>query len=378
MAWLTVLQIVLILTVAFYFGSNLLHLVRVRPARPPLPAMPFVSVCVAARNEERDLQTCLTSLLNQDYPNYEVIVVDDNSTDRTPQIIEELGKQYPHLKPIRGEPLPEGWYGKPFALHQASERAQGTLLLFTDADPVFEPHALASAVHFLETRGVDLVTLMPRAVFGSFWERAVQPIVFGLIAGLTRFRRANDPKDGHAMGFGAFILMKRDLYRRIGGHGAVRQRILEDITLVRTAKQNGAKICVADGKHLFSIRMYHSLKEIWEGWRKNVFLAFKQSVPRTLFYAALILGFTVTPWLLFLYHAWADSGAWMQSLSTVGLLVMLFSEVSLCEELGLSGWNIWILPLGGLVVSGILLNSMIHVLFKKQSMWRGRRYANPT
>lgn len=378
MAWLTVLQIILILTVAVYFGSNLMNLVRVRPAVPPLPSMPFVSICVAARNEERDLRACLTSLLNQDYPEYEVIVVDDNSTDSTPHIIQSLKEQYPHLKTIQGEPLPEGWYGKPFALHQASGQAKGTLLLFTDADPVFEPHALASAVQFMQMRRVDLLTLMPRAVFGSFWERAAQPIVFGLIAGLTRFGRANNPEDAHAMGFGAFILMKRDLYRKIGGHEAVRQRILEDITLTKVAKESGAKIFVADGKRLFSIRMYHSLREIWEGWRKNVFLAFKQSVPRTLFYAVMILGFTITPWLVLIFHAAADSEAWLQSLATVALLVMLFSEVSLCEELGMSGWNVWLLPLGGVVVSGILINSMIHVLFKKQSMWRGRRYASPT
>ncbi|CAI2717898.1 glycosyltransferase [Nitrospina watsonii] len=378
MAWLTVLQIVLVLVVMVYFGSNLLHLARVRPAAAPLPRMPFVSVCVPARNEERDLEACLTSLLNQDYPDYEVIVVDDHSTDRTPEIIQALKAKHPNLKTIHSASLPEGWYGKPFALHQASQQAKGTLLLFTDADPVFEPHALASAVHFMQLRRLDMVTLMPRALFGSFWERAVQPIVFGLIAGLSRFRRINDPNDAHAMGFGAFILVTRDLYRKMGGHEAVRARILEDISLARVAKQHGGKMIAADGKRLFSIRMYHSFREIWEGWRKNVFLAFKQSIPKTVYYAAMILGFTVTPWLLLLCNALLDSADWVQALSTVALLLVLFTEVSLCEELGLTGWTIWILPLGGVVVVGILVNSMIHVLFKKQSMWRGRRYAHPT
>ncbi|MCF8724826.1 hypothetical protein LQ236_002846, partial [Nitrospina gracilis] len=137
-------------------------------------------------------------------------------------------------------------------------------------------------------------------------------------------------------------------------------------------------VLAADGKRLFSIRMYHSLKEIWEGWRKNVFLAFKQSIPKTVYYAAMILGFTVTPWLVVVANAAVDAPAWVQAVSTVALLIVLFTEVSLCEELELSGWCIWIFPLGGLVVCGILFNSMIHVLFKKQSMWRGRRYASPT
>ncbi|CCQ92107.1 putative Glycosyl transferase [Nitrospina gracilis 3/211] len=378
MAWLTVLQFIVVVTVVVYFGSNLLSLVRVRPAAPPLPRMPFVSICVPARNEERDIEACLTSLLTQDYPEFEVIVVDDHSTDRTSEIIHALQEKHPRLKSIQSAPLPEGWYGKPFALHQASQVANGKLLLFTDADPVFEPHALASAVHFMQLRRLDLLTLMPRALFGSFWERAVQPVVFGLIAGLSRFRKIADPNDPHAMGFGAFILITRDLYRKMGGHEAVRARILEDISLARVAKQNGGRVLAADGKRLFSIRMYHSLKEIWEGWRKNVFLAFKQSIPKTVYYAAMILGFTVTPWLVVVANAAVDAPAWVQAVSTVALLIVLFTEVSLCEELELSGWCIWIFPLGGLVVCGILFNSMIHVLFKKQSMWRGRRYASPT
>ncbi len=277
-----VVQLILISAVIWYFGTNVLDMDRIQPAAPPLPEMPLLSVCVPARNEERSVGECVRSLLQQDYPNLEVIVVDDGSTDRTPEILANLQKDYPHLKVIRGEALPEGWYGKPFALHQAYSVAQGDLLLFTDADPVFCSHALTSAVHALQTRKVDLLTLKPAAEFGSFWEGAVQPLVFALIGGLTRFRKVNSPEEPNAMGFGAFILIRREAYDRVGGHVAVKQRILEDITLAKVVKEGGGRLLVADGKALFSIRMYHSLGEIWEGWRKNVFLAFRQSIIKTL------------------------------------------------------------------------------------------------
>ena len=376
-ALVTVVQLILICGVVLYFGTNVLDMVRLKPAAPPLSHMPLVSVCVPARNEERAVGDCVRSLLNQDYPNYEVIVVDDGSTDRTPDILAALHQDHPQLKVIQGEALPEGWYGKPFALHQASRVAQGDVLMFTDADPVFRPNALTSAVHALQTQEVDLLSLKPHAVFGTFWERAVQPLVFALIGGLTRFRKINSPEHPHAMGFGAFIMIRKEIYQRVGGHEAVKQRILEDITLAKVVKKGGGRLLVADGKALFSIRMYHSLGEIWEGWRKNVFLALKQSILKTLYYAVMILGFTVTPWLL-LFFCWVlGEGFWL-GVAAFGLVLVLVTEVGLCEELDLAKPYVLAFPLGGLVLTGILINSMLHVRFRKQSVWRGRSYVNPT
>ncbi len=263
---LSMLQFCLIVAVVVYLAVNAHFLVKLEPTVGSLPEWPRVSVCVPARNEERDLEACLVSLLNQDYPHFEVIVVDDNSTDRTPEIIESLKERYPNLITVRGAELPPDWYGKPFALHQAVQNSRGDILLFTDADPVFQPNALRTAVGEMQNHSLDMLTLLPAAEFGSFWERTVQPLIFAFIAALARFGKVNDPESEAAMGIGAFLMIRREVYDRVGGHASLKQVILEDIGMGRLLKQAGARIRIAHGQEIYSIRMYHSLKEIWMGW----------------------------------------------------------------------------------------------------------------
>ncbi len=377
MAAVTLLQTAMILFVVVYLVINTHILIQVKPASRSVSNPPKVSVCVPARDEERDLESCLVSLLNQDYPDYEVIVVDDHSTDGTPNIIAALQSRYPHLVTVQGAPLPADWYGKPYALHQASQVAQGDVLLFTDADPVFEPHALTTAVHFMRDRQLDLLTLFPRGKFGSFWERAIQPVVFAFIGALTRLRKVNDPRSPSAMAVGAFIMVRRDIYERAGGHQPLRQAILEDIGMGRLVKRSGGKIMIADGRHIYSIRMYHSFREIWVGWRKNIFLAMRKSVLKTFFYIFWILGFLVTPWGVAGYHWWAGSALGWQLLASGGLLAVLTAGGVLCHELGLRKYTLILFPLGALVMAAIMVNSMIHVLFRGRSEWRGRIYMQP-
>ena len=183
-------------------------------------------------------------------------------------------------------------------MHQAYKVAQGEFILFTDADPVFKPIALNTAVHVMCERELYLLTLMPQAEFGSFWERAVQPVIFGFIASLTRFRNVNNPDHKSAMGFGAFLMFRRSAYEKIGGHEAGKADVLEDVLIVKRAKQAGLKLLVADAKQLFSIRMYYGLKEIWLGWQKNMFFAMKGSVLRAISHITVVLGFVLTPYII--------------------------------------------------------------------------------
>ncbi|MFQ5451437.1 MAG: glycosyltransferase [Nitrospinaceae bacterium] len=372
---MTAIQFILAAGVVVYLTLNMLHLVRVRPARGPLPSHPFVTVCVPARDEERDIRTCLTSLLAQDYPRFEVIAVDDNSTDATGEIIRSLAEKHSNLVFVEGSPLPPGWLGKPHALHQAQKRGRGDYLLFTDADVVFQPHALTSAVHAMVTRNLDMLSLMPAAVFGSFWERAVQPVVFGFIAALTRFEKINRPGDPAAMGFGAFLMFKKEVYEKMGGHEAVKGEILEDVMLARLAKRAGFRLLVADAKPLFSIRMYHSLGEIWTGWKKNLFIAMKKSIPRTLYHVGMILGFVLTPWLVVLANLWQGTGWFWSGLSLSALLLNLGAGTGLCDELKLRRANALLFPLGAVIMAAIMLNSMAQVLVRGQTEWRGRTYS---
>lgn len=371
---ITIFQFLVVVAVVVFLSVNILHLVKIPSVAGPLHSSPFISICVPARNEERDVEICLRSLLEQDYPQFEVIAVDDNSADRTAAIIESLASNYPRLSFIRGAALPAGWLGKPYVLHQAYREARGEYLLFTDADPVFQPTALTSAVYCMQTKGLDILTLMPGARFGSFWERAVQPVIFGFIGALTRFRKVNSREYPDAMGIGAFIMFKRSAYEKIGGHERVRQEIVEDIALAKCAKKEGFNLLVADGKSVFSIRMYHSLREIWEGWRKNMFVAMKQSVVRTLYYVFIILSFVMTPWLIFFYNLMAGR---QFLLSFAALLLVLITGIHLCEELRLEKRNVLLFPLGAIMMSVVMLNSMLQILLKGRAEWRGRHYPLP-
>ena len=208
--FITFVQFALIVGVVIYLAVNMLNLVRVDPAAGLIPNLPFISVCVPARDEERSISLCLTSLLNQDYPQYEVIAIDDHSKDNTLEIMRTLSRDFPNLKIIKGAQLPPDWYGKSFALHQAYKQTRGEYLLFTDADPVFKSHALTSAIVFMKTNNLDMLTLMPGTQLVTFWEITIQPVVFAFISGLTRFRKVNTLSYPNSMGIGAFILIKRN------------------------------------------------------------------------------------------------------------------------------------------------------------------------
>lgn len=370
MTIVTIVQFLIVVTVVFFLVVNMAYLVKIPSVTGPLHSSPFISVCVPARSEERGVGTCLRSLLAQNYPHFEVIAIDDNSTDATGAIISALAAEDPRLTAIRGAPLPEGWLGKPYALHQAWQKAKGDYILFTDADPVFLPHALSSAMYVMQTKDVDALTLMPGAEFSSFWERAVQPVIFGFIGALTRFKKVNRRDNPSAMGVGAFMMFKREVYERLGGHERVRREIIEDVALAHYVKKEGFKLLVADGKEIYSIRMYHSLREIWEGWRKNMFVAMRQSVLRTCYYVSVIMCFVVTPYWVFVQDLML--GTWFSVLSFSALFLSLMTGIGLCGELRLEKRYVFLFPLGALVMSALMINSMVQALFKGRAEWRGR------
>jgi chlorobactene glucosyltransferase len=314
-------------------------------------------------------------LLNQDYPNFEVIAIDDHSTDRTGDIMRNLAQENSRLKVLKAEGLPEDWLGKPFALHQAFKVAKGEYLLFTDADPVFKPTALNTAVHVMRERELDVLTLMPKAEFGSFWERAVQPVIFGFIASLTRFKNVNDPDHKSAMGFGAFLMFRRSAYEKIGGHEAGKSDVLEDVLITKRAKRAGLKLFVADAKQLFSIRMYFGLKEIWFGWEKNMFFAMKESVVKATYNVAVVLGFVFTPYIILAINIFKQIGWLWIVMALVGVVLVSATFYKTCDEMELHKNNAILFPMGALVMAAIMANSMFHTLVRKKTKWRGRVYS---
>ena len=246
---------------------------------------PLVSIVVPARNEASHIVWCLRTLLRTRYRNYEVIVVDDRSEDGTGEILSALVERgVENVRVVTGEALPEGWFGKPWACWQGYRHARGELLLFTDADTRHEPDLLGHAVAAMEAAGVDLVTVLPRQVLASFWERLVMPQFLVAImlryGSARRIGRARNPLD--VIANGQFILMRREAYEAIGGHEGVRGEVAEDLRLAQRTVAAGRRMLIAHAEELMSTRMYASLREILDGWSKNVATGGRQTVPRWL------------------------------------------------------------------------------------------------
>ena len=239
---------------------------------PNLQDRPRVSVLIPARNEEANIGTCIEGFLSQDYDNFEIHVLDDQSTDRTRTIIEKFDEQHPKVQAIHGKPLPTGWMGKNWACHQLSLHANGEILIFTDADNRPAPNAITNTVAYMQKLELGLLSAFPEKVTVTLTEKLVVPVVdmfvyAGLPLWLTYFSRF----PSLAAASGLWIAFTRKAYQRVGGHQGVSNQIVEDVELSRLAKKKRIKILTAAGTRVVSCRMYHSFREVWSGFSKNLF-----------------------------------------------------------------------------------------------------------
>ena len=252
---------------------------------------PQVSVIVPARNEEASLRSCLESLVPQAGIDFEIIVVDDHSTDRT----REIAESFPKVDVIEADPPPPGWTGKNYAVATGVREARGEWLLFTDADTVHTTGSLALAVAEAKDNKADLLSYSPEQIAVTFWEVATLPVVFSELARQYPPSKVSDPNSPEAAANGQYILIRREVYDAIGGHAAVASEILEDVALARRVKASGYKICFRYSESVRT-RMYRSFAQLREGWTKNLALLF----PDPGWLAAKILGLWAVPWIALL------------------------------------------------------------------------------
>jgi Glycosyl transferase family 2 len=230
-----------------------------------------VSAVIPARNEEALIARAVESVAAQPEVG-EVIVVNDQSTDRTAEILMEIAMRVPKLRVLAAGDLPSGWVGKNHAASVGAGAAQGDWLLFTDADTY---HLHGSTRHALADGAANdaaLVSYSPEQEMESFWERALIPLVFCRLAARFSYSRVNDPMRPDAAANGQFLLVRRDAYDAVGGHAAVAGEILEDVALARRIKRAGYGIHFTAPRGIVQTRMYHSFASMWQGWTKNLYL----------------------------------------------------------------------------------------------------------
>lgn len=382
----TTLTVIASLLTLFYLFAILTGYRYLRAAReltiPMVTEMqraPFVSVIIPARNEEDMIGRCVTSLAQQEYPQFEIIVVNDNSTDRTEEILEELSGRFENLRVVNGQPLPEGWCGKPFALHQGQaqvKRVNGSMgqwLLFTDADTWHHPQMLASVMGFALSRDVEMLSLMTDQEIVTFWEKVIQPIAMNFLVRFFPFQRVNDPDDPLAIANGQFILIRRDAYDRLGGHERVKGEVIEDLELARAAKQDRLRYMIADGRALVRTRMYTGLRDAWQGWTKVAY------THRDMTLGKLMVGVLMTALLglaptALLVAALVSRAPLFVGVSVALFLVYFYYWAQVNRALRVPIIYALTNPLGMALMMAMMLTSAAQVISGRGVVWKGRRY----
>ena len=344
---------------------------RVRPPAQVAPSQnsPLVSVIAAARNEARGIEAALTSVLRLDYPALEVVVVDDRSTDETGAILDRLARLHPRLKVKHVSALPGGWLGKNHALHVGAEAASGELLLFTDADVVFEPTALRRAVGFMERENLDHLTAVPDVRVPGLALNAFVT-AFGVFFLLyARPWKARDPNSRHHIGVGAFNLIRSAVYRAVGTHRAIAMRPDDDLKLGKLVKKRGFRQDVVDGKDFIIVEWYSSLSGMIDGLMKNAFAGVDYSL-------VLLTGSTVALLLLNLWPfvALVTTHGVTRALNGVSvMLIVLLFWTSTGYAGGRLGY-VLAFPAAVLLFVYIMWRSALVAVVRGTVTWRGTAY----
>ena len=346
-----------------------LHIPALRDVPPAVTPRARVSIVVAARNEERHVESAVRALLAQRYADLEIVVVDDRSSDRTPAILAALRAAEPRLRVVRVDALPEGWLGKNHALQLGARDATGELVLFADADVVLEPDAVARAVRLLELRRADHLAVAPDIVIPT-WPLALVVHYFMMWFLLyLRPWRAQDPRSRAFIGIGAFNLVRASAFRAVGGFTRIPLRPDDDLMLGRILKEGGHRQLLAAGDAVVRVEWYRTLGELARGFRKNAFAGLRYSIPMVVGTIAgnLLLG--VWPFVAL----WLTSGAerWWYA-AAAGGQVLAYGRPMLARRD--RPWLAPLYPVAALLFVGILAAAVGRTLRQGGIEWRGTFY----
>jgi chlorobactene glucosyltransferase len=338
--------------------------------------LPAVSIVVPARNESRSIRASIASFLAQDYPDWEVIVVDDQSTDDTGVILDEIARHEPRLRVVHNRALPAGWLGKPHALHLGAAAATYDWLLFVDADIRYAPGLLRAAMRGVNALRCDFLSLLPRVEMVGFWEQVLMPFLPGVFYGGVGVLANLDAVGRVAAGGGPGNLVTRRVYEAVGGHAQLATSIIDDVRLALLTKRAGYRTRVVRAEDLVSLRMYHGFREVVEGFTKNVSHLYYgwTGVGLFLMMIGLIASQTVPAGVLIAAAAGAAVSSSTLTLAGASVLLVLAARLVLQRLLDAPAWPAFTFPLQAVVWAGITLRSFYDRIVRNEVVWRGRRY----
>lgn len=340
---------------------------------------PFVSVLAPARNEaHRVLSESILSILGQDYTGFEVIAVNDRSTDETGFMLESLAKRDSRLRVIHSEELPDGWLGKPHALQHALNEAKGEWILATDADMIFDRSGLRAAMSRVLEEKADAITLIPRFEALSFWERVMIPTWMWVFLMFSVFYRIDDPKSPGAVGIGGFFLIKRSILDRLGCYDVLKDEVMEDVRIAEMIKRSGARLLIAYAPNHLRTRMYTNFREMWECGTKNWFSGVRFSVPFAMYCIVSMYSMAVAPAFILLLSAIGIAtgsrfGLWLFLPSAIAWALQVLNLVLVSVRDGVSPLYSLTAPLGLGLHYAMLFDSCVRITFGKGVTWKGRK-----
>ncbi len=374
-----VYQIIIAAVLALFLVNLYLNLKNLKApradAKVPSPA-PLISVMVPARDEAENIGACLDSLIKQDYPNFEILVLDDNSTDATAAIVAGLAAQDGRIKLIQGRPLPEDWAGKPYACHQLSQHARGDWFLFVDADTVHTPDMLRGVLALARQQKVSLLSGFPRQLARSLVQKIGVPVIYFLIIGwapLWLIHRLKTPRPSVAIG--QFLFFASQEYRRIGGHEVVKSRILEDIWMGIEVSRAGGRHIAVDLSSMVSCDMYPTAAAMWRGLVRCVYSIAAITPLMLLVLIGIALFFYIGPF----YWLWngffmTDASYLWKGIVIFQIALIYFMRWLVDTRFKEPAVSTWLHPLGIIYLFVTVVYSLGRWLFGAGVTWKERVY----
>ncbi len=336
---------------------------------------PLVSILIPARNEEENIKRCLLSLAKQDYRNIEILVLDDSSTDNTAGIVRGLSKKDRRIRLYHGKKLKKGWMGKPYACHQLAGYARGDYLIFTDADTLHFPGSVSSSVASLLRNKLGALSIFSKEIMVTIHERMMVPFgVYMILCFMPLYLVKRAKSALFCTAIGQFMLFKRDVYEKIGGHESVKSEVLEDIKISKRVKRSGYRFMIFDGRNNLYCRSYRNFREVIRGYSKVLFAAFDYKLHIISIIIVLVSAVLLFPFLWLIPAILFKWPMIMIELMVLQIAIILITRIVLSIRFKSRAVDILLHPFTIVYLVLIAVNSIFNTIAGVGVNWKGRVY----